>query len=102
LLVLLQQKAYQWVVTPFDGIHRVEPDPRDVAPGKVNMKAPLVASLDEAANISRDHSSQIVIEPCHAARCLSGVKYVVHPPAGDRHGQGIQRIVWPSSGSEPV
>jgi hypothetical protein len=31
-----------------------------------------------------------------------GVKYVVHPPAGDRHGQGIQRIVWPSSGSEPV
>ena len=31
-----------------------------------------------------------------------GVKYVVHLPTGDRHRQGIQRIVRPSSGPEPV
>src|SRR5215471_8727508 len=31
-----------------------------------------------------------------------GVKYVVHLPTGDRHRQSIQRIVRPSSGSEPV
>jgi hypothetical protein len=31
-----------------------------------------------------------------------GVKYMVHLPAGDRHRQGVQRIVRPSSRSEPV
>jgi hypothetical protein len=31
-----------------------------------------------------------------------GVKYVVHLPAGDRHCQSIQRILRPSSRSEPV
>jgi hypothetical protein len=31
-----------------------------------------------------------------------GVKYVVHLPTGDRHRQGVQRIVRPSSRSEPI
>ena len=31
-----------------------------------------------------------------------GVKYVIHLPAGDCYRQSVQRIMWPSSRSEPV